>query len=272
MAASTPAARVVVTAAAGAPAVPAGFLNAGLLVAGGGGVSAGLVAGVIGGGAALGGVVVAAGDGKDERPPGRQATVPPTLPPTVAGLWSGVGADGMQRDMVDNQNAPTCHRSDEVFLELQEAGGMVTGNARYVSRAGTTCNLEPFGTVRAFAVTGTRSGTAVRPEAVPDAAGRTQHPRPGRHARGIAAERDGDELVPRRRRARRLGGAPALTSGAVQPRGLPDQVGRPPVVEGAHPVGRPLLAGQREQAERVHVGIQDGHHAEVRAPFRPGFQ
>ena len=67
----------------------------------------------------------------------------------------------MQRDMVDNQNAPTCHRSDDLFLELQEAGGMVTGNARYVSRAGTTCNLEPFGTVRAFSVTGTRSGTAV---------------------------------------------------------------------------------------------------------------
>jgi hypothetical protein len=161
MAASTPAARVVVTAAAGAPAVPAGFLNAGLLVAGGGGVSAGLIAGVIGGGAALGGgAVVAAGGGKDDRPEEPPPTVP-TLPPTVAGVWSGVGADGMERDMADNQNLPTCHRSDDLFLELQEAGSMVTGNARYVSRGGTTCNLEPFGTVRAFTVTGTRNGTAV---------------------------------------------------------------------------------------------------------------
>jgi hypothetical protein len=156
MAASAPAARVVVTAAAGAPSVPAGFLNAGLLVAGGAGASAGLIAGVVGGGAALGGAVVAAGGGKDDRP----GETPPPVP-TVAGVWSGVGADGMERDMVDAQNLPTCHRSDDLILELQEAGSMVTGNARYVSRGGTSCNLEPFGTVRALTVTGTRNGTAV---------------------------------------------------------------------------------------------------------------
>ena len=158
MAAAAPAARVVVTAAAGAPAVPAGFLNAGLLVAGGAGASAGLIAGVIGGGAALGGAVVAAGGGKDDRPEEPPSTTPP---PTVAGVWSGVGADGMERDMVDAQNLPTCHRSDDLFLELQEAGSMITGNARYVSRSGTNCNVEPFGTVRALTVTGTRNGTAV---------------------------------------------------------------------------------------------------------------
>jgi hypothetical protein len=159
MAASAPAARVVVTAAAGGPAVPAGFLDAGLLAAGGAGVPVGLIAGVVGGGAALGGAVVAAG-GRDDRPEGPPPTAPPP-PPTVAGVWSGVGADGMERDMVDTRNLPTCHRSDDLLLELQEAESVVTGNARYVSRGGTTCDLEPFGTVRAFTVTGTRNGTAV---------------------------------------------------------------------------------------------------------------
>src|SRR5262245_7368183 len=58
-------ASVAVGAAAGAPAVPAGFASAGVAVAGGG-ISAGVIAAVVGGGAAVaGGVAIAAKGGDD---------------------------------------------------------------------------------------------------------------------------------------------------------------------------------------------------------------
>jgi hypothetical protein len=151
LAAVSPSARVVVAAAAGAPAVPAGFLDAGLLAVGGG-LSTGAIVGIIGGGGALAGTIVAVRGG-DERPE--------EPPPTLAGSWEGTGADGMSRDVMNASVPPNCHREDDLFFELQQSGNAVTGDARYVSRAGTTCNLEPLGTVRAFPVTGTLDGTAV---------------------------------------------------------------------------------------------------------------
>jgi len=152
LAAASPSARVVVTAASGAPAVPAGFLNAGLAVVGGG-LSAGAVAGIVGGGAVVAGGVVVAGRGGDDGP--EEAA------PTLTGSWAGTGADGMSRDVVTTIVPPTCHREDDLFLDLQQTGSAVTGSARYVSRAGTTCDLEPLGTVRAFSVTGSLAGTSV---------------------------------------------------------------------------------------------------------------
>jgi hypothetical protein len=117
----------------------------------GGRLSAGAIAGIIGGGAVVaGGVVVAGRDGDD----GLEEAVP-----TLTGSWAGTGTDGMSRDEVDT--TLTCHREDDLFLDLQQTGSAVTGSARYVSRAGTTCNLEPLGTVRAFPVTGSLAGTSV---------------------------------------------------------------------------------------------------------------
>jgi hypothetical protein len=143
--------RVVVSAAAGAPPVPAGFLDAGLLAAGGG-LSTTALVGIIGGGAVVGGAV-AVGRGGDKRPEER--------PLRIAGSWVGTGADGLSRDVTETSAPPHCHREDDLFLELQQSGNVVSGNARYVSRAGTNCNLEPLGTVRTFTVTGTLDGSGV---------------------------------------------------------------------------------------------------------------
>jgi hypothetical protein len=175
-------ARVVVTAAPGAPAVPAGFLSAGL--AGAGGVSAVTLAVVGGGAAAAAGVAVAAGSGggaADPRPqpsatpPPTTVTVfptppppPPTPPPTedpvdaaIGGAWIGVGGDGLHRDVTRNFQPFDCHREDDLFLDLQQSGRTVTGSARFVSRAGTTCEPE-LGAERGFAVSGTVNGAHVR--------------------------------------------------------------------------------------------------------------
>src|SRR5262249_42070361 len=121
VAAATPAARVLVTAAPGAPAVPAGFLGSGLVTAGAGGLSAGAIAGIVGGGAAVAGGVVAATRGGDPEP----SPAPP--PPSLAGNWAGTGADGMSRDEVNT--ILSCHRDDDFFLELQQSGQAVTGGA-----------------------------------------------------------------------------------------------------------------------------------------------
>jgi hypothetical protein len=174
-------ARVVVTAAPGAPAPPAGFLSAGL--AGAGGVSAVTLAVVGGGAAAAAGVAVAAGGGGDAvdprpqpsaTPPSTTLTVfptpppPPTPPPTedpvdaaIGGAWIGVGGDGLHRDVTRNFQPFDCHREDDLFLDLQQSGRTVTGSARFVSRAGTTCEPE-LGAERSFAVSGSVNGARVR--------------------------------------------------------------------------------------------------------------
>jgi hypothetical protein len=159
IAAASAAERVAVTAPAGAPAVPAGFMSSGL--AGVGGLSAGAVAGVVGGGAAVAGTIVVAGGGGGDGP---ESTVPTTtLPPSIAGAWVGTLPDGVSREMNDTGSTVVrCHRDDDLFLDLAQNGADVTGSARYVSRQGTNCNMEPLGTVREFAVTGTFDGRSVR--------------------------------------------------------------------------------------------------------------
>jgi hypothetical protein len=174
-------ARVVVTAAPGASAVPSGFLSAG--IAGAGGVSTGTLAVIGGGAAAAAGVAVAAGGGDavvDPRPqPGATPTPttvpvvptppPPPVPPSteepadaaIGGVWIGVGGDGLHRDVTRNFQPFECHREDDLYLELQQSGRMVTGSARFVSRAGTTCEPE-LGTERGFGVSGTVNGAHVR--------------------------------------------------------------------------------------------------------------
>jgi hypothetical protein len=150
LAAAVPSARVVVTAAAGAPALPAGFLEAGL-VAAGGGLSAGVLAGIIGGGALAGGAVVVAT--RDDEPS------PPDEPTSIAGSWVGTGS----RDLVRPDLVPmNCRREDDLFLDLQQSGAAVTGTARLVRRAGTTCDEPPFGPTRTYEVTGTQERASVR--------------------------------------------------------------------------------------------------------------
>jgi hypothetical protein len=157
IAAASGAERVAVTVPAGAPAVPPGFMSSGL--AGVGGFSGGAVAGVVGGGAAIAGAVVVAGGGDGDGP---ESTTPTTtLPPSIAGAWVGTLPDGVSREMNDTGSTVVrCHRDDDLFLDLAQNGTDVTGSARYVSRAGTNCNMEPLGTVREFAVTGTFDGRA----------------------------------------------------------------------------------------------------------------
>ena len=155
LAGTVPSARVVVTAAAGAPAVPAGFLPVGLVTAGSG-LSAGVLAGIIGGGAAAGGAVVVATLGDDE-------PTPPEEPPSIAGSWVGTGSEGLHRDMVRPDLVPmNCRREDDLLLDLQQSGAAVTGTARLVRRAGTTCDEPPFGPTRTYEVTGTRERASVR--------------------------------------------------------------------------------------------------------------
>jgi hypothetical protein len=154
LAAAVPSARVVVTAAAGAPALPAGFLPAGL-VAAGGGLSAGVLAGIIGGGAAAGGAVVVATRGDEP--------TPPEEPPSIAGSWVGTGSDGLRRDLVRPTVVPmNCHRADDLLLDLQQSGAAVTGTARLVRLASTTCDEAALGTSRTYEVTGTQDRAAVR--------------------------------------------------------------------------------------------------------------
>jgi hypothetical protein len=150
VAATSPSARVLLVAPQGAPALPAGFLNAGLVTAGAGGLSAAAIVGIVARGVAVAGGAVAATRGGDAPP--ETTTLPPA--PSLAGSWAGT----MSRDVVNNI-VPPCHREDDFFLELQQSGESVTGNARYVSRAGTTCDLEPLGTVRAFSATGSLAGS-----------------------------------------------------------------------------------------------------------------
>jgi hypothetical protein len=149
LAAAVPSARVVVTAAAGAPALPAGFLEAGL-VAAGGGLSAGVLAGIIGGGALAGGAVVVAT--RDDEP---------EEPPSIAGSWVGTGSDGMSRAIMRPLGLPSCRYEDELFLELQRSGAAVTGTARLVTRAGTTCGEGVVGGSRTYQAAGTQEGASV---------------------------------------------------------------------------------------------------------------
>jgi hypothetical protein len=60
-----------------------------------------------------------------------------------------------------SRDSTTCHRDDDLFFELTQSGHAVSGTARYVTRAGTNCNLEPLGTLRDFTVTGTLDGSVV---------------------------------------------------------------------------------------------------------------
>jgi hypothetical protein len=146
-------ARVVVTAMPGAPAVPAGFLSAGL--AGAGGVSA-LTLGVIGGGAAAAaGVAVAAGGGDGSDPP------PTTAAATLTGSWVGLGADGLHRELTQSGVTTWCRNEDDLYLELQQSGRTLTGSARYVARAGSACDIAPGATFRTD-VRGTVDGQQVR--------------------------------------------------------------------------------------------------------------
>jgi hypothetical protein len=163
LAAATSSARVVVGAAPGAPAVPAGFLKTGLLAAGHG-VSTAVILGIVGGGAAIGGTaLVLGGDPRDEPPP------PPV--PSVDGSWVGTGADGLFREQVDSLTPSlNCRREDDLFLDLQQAGQAIRGEARLVSRV-NTCGPEPLGTVRIHSVTGSLSGANVTLTAMPSATG-----------------------------------------------------------------------------------------------------
>jgi hypothetical protein len=173
-------ARLLVTAAPGAPAVPAGFLSAG--IAGAGGVGVGTLAVVGGGAAAAAGVAVAAGGGGSAVPsttlvtPPTSATVvvdpvgpslptttqpPETVDASIEGSWIGAGGDGLHRDVVRNFLPFECHREDDLHLDLRQSGRGVSGQALFVSRAGTTCEPER-GTERGFDVAGNVEGARVR--------------------------------------------------------------------------------------------------------------
>jgi hypothetical protein len=99
-------------------------------------------------------------------------TIPTTTPTTVptpgepedasvAGSWVGSGADGLHRDVTRNFQPFECHREDDLYLDLQQSGRMITGMGRFVSRAGTTCDAER-GLERGFAVGGSVNGARVR--------------------------------------------------------------------------------------------------------------
>jgi hypothetical protein len=149
-------ARLVVTAAPGAPAVPAGFLGAG--IAGAGGVGAGTLAVIGAGAAAAAGVAVGAGGGG-----GPDGDPPPTTlaEASIAGAWVGLGADGLHRDWTQSVSPTQCRHEDDLYLDLVQSGRSVTGAARYVSRVGATCEIPPGATFRTD-VRGTIDGPQVR--------------------------------------------------------------------------------------------------------------
>jgi hypothetical protein len=177
----TASARLVVAAAPGAPAVPAGFLGAG--IAGAGGVGATTLAVVGGGAAAAAAVALGAGGGGSDAAPSPpppsitvavdpiRPSVPTTVPTTepsveppdasIAGVWIGAGGDGLHRDITRSFQPFECHREDDLHLDLQQSGRMVSGVARFVSRAGTTCEPE-LGVERGLSVSGNVNGARVR--------------------------------------------------------------------------------------------------------------
>jgi hypothetical protein len=95
--------------------------------------------------------------------PSVPTTVPSVEPPdaSIAGVWIGAGGDGLHRDITRNFQPFECHREDDLHLDLQQSGRMVSGFARFVSRAGTTCETEP-GADRGFSVSGNVNGARVR--------------------------------------------------------------------------------------------------------------
>lgn len=149
----SPGARLVVTAAPGAPAVPAGFLSAGIAGAGGAGV--GTLAIVGAGAAAAAGAAVATGGSGGEPPPTTLAA------PSIAGSWVGLGADGLHRDWTQSAAIGSCRHEDDLYLDLQQSGHTVTGSARYVARPGIPCDVAPGATFRTE-VRGSLEGQQVR--------------------------------------------------------------------------------------------------------------
>jgi hypothetical protein len=176
-------AKLVVGAAAGAPAVPLGFSAAGLVsVAGGtaggavgassagggagGGLSTGLIVGIVGAGAAAATVAAAAGGSKSTPAPSPSTTQPPmttptpptTAPPTdLTGHWAGTGADGFL--MIDRQpGQPDCTVNLDISLDLSQSGSAVTGTGVGTVRGGTCSFSDPS---RQGTVSGSASGSAV---------------------------------------------------------------------------------------------------------------
>jgi hypothetical protein len=67
----------------------------------------------------------------------------------------------MSRGITRPLGLPSCRYEDELFLELQQSGAAVTGTARLVTRAGTTCGEGVVGGSRTYQAAGTQEGASV---------------------------------------------------------------------------------------------------------------
>ncbi len=170
MAGSAATASIILETPAGAPTIPAGFANAGVVTAtgaatGGAGAAAaaataasaaaaggiGTTTLVVGGVAVAGAAAVVATKGND-RPPA-------TLPPTATGHWSGT--------LFENDAGGQCTANWNLAMDLVESGAGFTGNMTCTGVSSTTgplyqCYGWPGSVLGPGTVTGTISGDAVR--------------------------------------------------------------------------------------------------------------
>jgi hypothetical protein len=165
-------ARIVVKGPAGAPAVPPGFLAAGMVSeAGSSGSSAAAhgsgktIALVAGGAAVVGGVALAAGGGGDSgsgstpSSSSSSSSAPTNAPPNLTATWVGAGADGF----VTSRTAlgSTCQSAANVTMPLTQSGGTVSGSCTAVTRSALPAGCDTVGGADTGNVTGTINGSNV---------------------------------------------------------------------------------------------------------------
>jgi len=167
-------ARLVVRGPAGAPAVPPGFLGAGIVAepepSGSSAASHGsgkTIALVAGGAAVVGGVALAvAGGGGGSSSTGSSSSgsndtssTPTTRTTSLTATWIGTGADGF----VTSRSAlgSTCQSASNVTMPLTQSGGAVSGTCTAVTRSASPAGCDTIGGSDAGNVSGSVSGSNV---------------------------------------------------------------------------------------------------------------
>ena len=165
---------IAVKAPPGAPAIPPGFLAAGIVAAEtgspgpaaaahGSGKTIALVAG--GAVAVGGGIALAAGGGGDSGPSSNysgsngSSSAPTSGPPNLTATWVGTGADGF----VTSRTAlgATCQSASNVTMPLTQAGNTLSGTCTAVTRSASPTGCDTIGGPDTGPVSGTISANNV---------------------------------------------------------------------------------------------------------------